>query len=69
MENFGYVLHQFGYEDLMTQFIKHQEQPETTKSKEAFMKALWDDIPYDSHPSDQYCEELMTIDWDWGNSL
>ena len=69
LEEFKFVIHHFGYDKLYEEFITFRSNPTTDKAKTAFAKALWPELDYDSHPSDRYCEELLSIYWDWNNSL
>lgn len=53
----------------MSEFIKHAEKPNTSSAKKEFEEALWKDFEYGSRPSEFYCNELLSVTWDWDNTL
>lgn len=68
-EKFAPYLKHFGYTDLMHQFLKHHTSPTSEQAREAFQKALWPELRVNSHPSDQYCAQILSVEWNWNNDI
>ena len=68
-DKFDFVIQQFGYKKLIHEFEKHLENPQSKGANKAYHKALWKNTPYGSAPSDEFCESLISVEWDWGNKL
>lgn len=68
-ENFAPILEHFGYSKLMSQFIKHHSNPTSDQARVAFQKALWPELSSNSHPSDQFCAQVLAVEWNWNNEI
>jgi hypothetical protein len=53
----------------MHQFLKHHTSPTSEQAREAFQKALWPELRVNSHPSDQYCAQILSVEWNWNNDI